>query len=407
MKPHISVRLGLVSLAFVLAAVALPASAALDNLYPNSATWEVNNVADANVSPDFTVGANGHSTLDSDVYAADAIVVTAGWAIQNNAPAPGTDTSYPRTVTFTGVTSAKPPGADDVTVAAITNCTATSAASTCSTTISFAAPATPGDYSVQINTGITPPGGAGQLNTKQLTLNFTVAEDIVEMIDTKLTVDPQCLLLNAGDVDLTATLEELLSGDKIGDADIDFYIDPPSASIGTATTDVNGVATLVHNIDGLGVGDYTLYAEFLGDDVYNPSNDSDTLGISYLFLGFGEPINGDGTSIFGGRIIPIKIRLVDANGDPVTDATPTVWLTSYDSVNGVGEDLEQVSSVSSADTGNIMRYVPEDAQYIYNWDARDLVNGTYAIVVVLGDSPTCRAENPYAIITVAKKGGKK
>lgn len=90
------------------------------------------------------------------------------------------------------------------------------------------------------------------------------------------------------------------------------------------------------------------------------SNDSNTLGISYLFVGFGQPINADSTRIFGGRVIPIKIRLVDANGDPVTDATPMVWLASYDKDLGLGEDWEQVSSASKADTDNIMRYVPAD-----------------------------------------------
>lgn len=90
----------------------------------------------------------------------------------------------------------------------------------------------------------------------------------------------------------------------------------------------------------------------------------------------------------------------------MTDAAPTVWLTSFDKDLGVGEVLEQVTSVSAADTGNVMRYVPQDQQYIYNWDASGLANGTYAVVVDLGDSDACRQENPYAIITVARKGKK-
>lgn len=53
-----------------------------------------------------------------------------------------------------------------------------------------------------------------------------------------------------------------------------------------------------------------------------------------------------------------------------------------------------------------MRYLPEEKRYIYNWDARELENGTYAVVVDLGDSRACHAEHSYAIITVAKKGGK-
>jgi hypothetical protein len=51
-----------------------------------------------------------------------------------------------------------------------------------------------------------------------------------------------------------------------------------------------------------------------------------------------------------------------------------------------------------------MRYTADEQQYIYNWDATKLANGTYAVVVDLGDSDACRQGHPYAIITVAKKG---
>ncbi|HSF96142.1 MAG TPA: PxKF domain-containing protein [Thermohalobaculum sp.] len=397
--------LGALAIWFGLSGQAL---AAADELYPNSATWAVNTIADGNITNGFnTPGANGATTLNTDVFDGDAILVTAGWRIRDNSAAAGVDTNYGasgRTVIFTAVTSSKPLDAADVVVSAIANCTVTSAASTCSTAISFTAPATVGTYQIQINTNGGP--GPGPLTTRQLRINFTVAEDVAAPIDTKLTVYQQCYLLNQGDVDLTAKLEELVSGSPIDNAEIDFFIDPPSPSIGSAFTEADGVATLTHDITGLGVGDYNLYAEFAGDNVYNGSNDSATLGITYLFAGFGEPINGDGSSIFGGRIIPIKIRLFDANGVPVTDATPTVWLKDVDNVMGLGTDLVATTSVSAADTGNIMRYVPDDQQYIYNWDARDLLNGTYYVVVDLGDSPTCRPEDPSAIITVQKKGKK-
>jgi hypothetical protein len=374
-----------------------PAFAAKDTLYASSASWTVNASAAAS-TPNLVVGANGHTTLNVDVNPGDAIVVSATWSVEDNSASPGTDSTYPRTITFATVTNA-PPSPATVTVGAIPNCALTARASTCSTSVSFTAPATLGTYQLQVNTGSD--GGANSLNTRWLQINFTVVELEVVALDTKLTVDPQCFLLHDGDVDLTATLEELISGDKIAGADIDFELD--SVAIGTEVTDSNGVATLTHNIDSLAVGDYSLYAEFDGDTTYNPSNDSDTLGISYLFVGFGQPINGDGTSIFGGRVIPVKIKLTDAHGVPVTDATPQVELYIYDEVLGLGTELEKPVSVSAADTGNTMRYAPEEQQYIFNWDAKSLPNGTYAVVVDLGDSPSCRAENPYAIITVAKK----
>jgi hypothetical protein len=78
----------------------------------------------------------------------------------------------------------------------------------------------------------------------------------------------------------------------------------------------------------------------------------------------------------------------------------------YSTSTGLGEVLEAATSVSSADTDNIMRYVPEDGHYIYNWDLSSLENGTYAVVVDAGDSDVCSTGPHYAVITVAKKGKK-
>jgi len=403
--------LGVLCLAFM-----APVFAAKDVIYPSAAIAQVNAIPQtgSNISNSFSSGSDGNTTLNADVVVGQAVVVSGTWSIKNNnTGGSGANTDYTsgRTVNFTSSTTVTPLGGSAITVSLTgTPCTVTSAASTCSTGISFAAPNTVGGYQVKITSADSCTGGScasTRLDAKVLFINFTVVEEpAVELKDTTLTVDPKCVLYKAGNVDLTATLEELAGGAKIPGADIDFFIDPPSATIGTALTDTVGVATLSYNIDGLTAGDHNLYAEFLGDAVFNASNDSATLGISYVFVGFQQPINGDGTSIFGGRVIPIKIMLLDANGNPVTNAQPKVYLTSYDKDLGVGTDLEPASSVSAADTDNIMRYAVDDHKYIYNWDASGLPNGTYAVVVVLGDSSTCRSENPYAIITVAKKGKK-
>jgi len=368
-------------------------------------------------SSGFSAGADGSTTLDNDIHAGDAVIITGAWRIIDNSAGPGQDTIYGSglTQTFSASTTVKPAGAANVSVAAIANCSLLSASTSCPEAISFPAPATPGSYQVTV-TPATIGGSNGTKGAKILTINFTVVEIpvTVQPLDTQLTLAKTCVLLNQGEVPLSATLKELLSQNPVVGANIDFYIDPAldingeptSPSVGFANTGADGLASLNYNINGLSVGDYNLYAEYAGDSSYNPSNDSDTLGVSYVFAGFRQPINADGTSIFGGRVIPIKIKLVDANGVPVTDAAPTVWLTSYDKDLGLGEVLEQVTSVSSADTGNIMRYSPDDQQYIYNWDAQNLANGTYGVVVDLGDSAACSKGPYYAIITVAKKGKK-
>jgi hypothetical protein len=383
--------------------------------YPSAASATVSSVA-VTVSNNFTTGADGATTIDGAVFAAQQIDVTATWSIQDRSAGPGQDTSYGTglAITFTPSTSVTP--GPLVSVGALSTCSVTSASSTCVRTISFAAPATPGNYQVTITLAGTGFAGATGLANEadEYRVNFSVAEAVVTL-DTQLTVAQQCALLNAGDVELSATLEELLSTDPIAGATIDFYVnpeldgngDPTVPSVGSGTTNASGEAALTYNVNGLPVGDHNLYAEFAGDADYNPSNDSDTLGISYLFVGFQQPINPEGNSVFGnGRVIPIKIKLADANGQAVSDAAPKVWVTSYSTSTGLGDVLEPATSVSAADTGNTMRYVPEDEQYIYNWDLSGLVNGTYGVVVDLGDSAICGAGPYYAVITVAKKGKK-
>jgi hypothetical protein len=364
---------------------------------------------------DFSTGANGSVTLDAAVSPGDQVTVTVTWSIEDKSGR-GTNTEYDRVVQFTVSTSAS------FSVASLPNCTVTDSEDTCTTIVVFDAPSDEGSNYwlriVAIDAGAEPANV--HIEGTELQINFSVAEEQDLRIDTKLKVRRHCYLLNAGEVDLSATLKELESRAPIVGAEIALFINPeldeygyptatsfPVGSAITVTDENRAVATLSHDINGLGVGDYNLYAEFDGDLDYLPSNDSNTLGITYLFVGFGQPINPDETSIFGGRVIPIKIRLVDAKGAPVTDATPTVWLQKFVNDMNLGEEWEQTASVSAADTDNIMRYDPKDQQYIYNWDATGLANGTYAVKVDLGDSPTCRTENPYAIITVDRRGGGK
>lgn len=404
--------LGVAVLGMLFSAAAL---AAPDIFYASSVTnVEVDGVA-ATTTNNLAVGGNNSATFDAAVFPAQGLELRVTWSIQNRA-GPAGNTSYPKTVTFTSTTSVTPGPLVSLTINP-TSCIATSAAFTCFTDVSFPAPATAGGYSVKVLASSAV--GSGALQTRDFTINFTVEEPVEEKLDTVLTVnpDPLCVLLNAGSKNLMAKLEELVSTDPIPGKGIDFYVDPEldalgfptasSVSVGSATTVSDGQATLAYDVNGLGVGDHTVYAEFDGDSGYYGSNDTGTLGIHYLFVGFQQPINPEGNSVFGnGRVIPIKIKIADANGNLVADATPTVWLTSYSAGTGLGEVLEPATSVSAADTDNFMRYVPEDGHYIYNWDLSSLGNGTYGVVVDLGENSVCSQVPYHAVITVAKKGKK-
>lgn len=390
-----TLSLGAISLVLGFAA---PAYAGPDRIYPSAATATVS-ASPVALSSNFTVGADGHTTLANTVFDGQQIVVSGTWSILDRSAEAGADTGYSKTVNFTATTETAGPA---VVVSAILSCVVSSSGSTCTSDISFSAPATAGDYRIKVIPSSI--GSGGPLTPSPLFINFTVIEE-VEPLDTQLTVAQQCVFVNQGDIDLEATLTEADSDPviAIAGAGIAFSVDGVSA--GSASTGSDGVATLSYNINHLGVGDYPIYAAFAGNSAYNGSNDSDTLGVSYVFTGFKQPINADGNSVFGnGQVIPVKIELLDYLGQPVPDAAPTVWMQKL-LPGGVGDEVE-ATSVSAADTGNIMRYVPEEGIYIYNMDLKNVDNGTYKVFVRLGDSETCSVGNPTVTLTVAKKGKK-
>ena len=378
---------------------AAPAFASKDQIYPSGAAATVTGLT-AGIDFVVDVGSSGHATLDEALYPSQQVDVQVTWSIDNRR-GNGTNTNYGPGLLLQFAPSLEQTAGPDVAVADIPNCTVTSAASTCLRSIKFTAPTVAGNYQIAVKAD----GGNEFSGKPSVYLNFSVAEPVAVLKDTKLAVAKQCVLLNAGSVALEAKLEELVSGSVIAGASVDFSIDSEDSITGTSVTDADGIASLPFSVNGLAVGDHTIFAEYAGlGGMYNPTAASNTLGVSYLFGGFQQPINADGTSVFGnGRVIPVKIRLADANGQPVSDAAPTVWVHQYTTGTGLGEVIEAATSVSAADSGNVMRYDPTAGQYIYNWNLDALANGTYGVVVDVGDSAAC-SQGPYhAVITVARK----
>ncbi len=98
----------------------------------------------------------------------------------------------------------------------------------------------------------------------------------------------------------------------------------------------------------------------------------------YVFGGFQQPINADGSSIFNlGRTIPVKIILTDCSGQSISTATVTIAV--YKISNAVlGNELEQlIDSSGNANTGNLFRYDAAAGQYIYNLSTKGYTKGTY------------------------------
>ena len=99
----------------------------------------------------------------------------------------------------------------------------------------------------------------------------------------------------------------------------------------------------------------------------------------------------------------MKIKVADANGDSVPDAS--IYITWSGTVADVSTTDIPAESVSAADTGNMMRYDPLAEQYIYNWDVSELDNGSFTINIEMGEG--CDGDHNATVILQKSHGKKK
>ncbi|MFB3882375.1 MAG: PxKF domain-containing protein [Armatimonadota bacterium] len=107
---------------------------------------------------------------------------------------------------------------------------------------------------------------------------------------------------------------------------------------------------------------------------------------AYSFLGFLPPLAGATRPFKRGSIIPIKFRIADKDGKPVTDAATR--LAIYYLANGAHAGEPEVASSSPADVGDEFRYDAASDAYLFNLSTNDpsyLTHYTYQAVVMLDD----------------------
>jgi hypothetical protein len=92
----------------------------------------------------------------------------------------------------------------------------------------------------------------------------------------------------------------------------------------------------------------------------------------------GQPINPDGSSVFKAKRGAIPVKLTGC-ANPKLAPQISVTRTSGASPGPVDE----ISSVSSADTGTTMRYDPTAGQYIYNLSTDTLGVGSYTLTITV------------------------
>jgi hypothetical protein len=349
-------------------------------------------------------GQSGNYTLINNVTGGTEIDFTLTFSIKTTG---NSTANYPiENVTF-GVINTTGPAVPMVYFGATgtaTTYTATFAnsSSTFSTQVRVTAPVADGSYSVKIKAKSGTGGQTGLSSGGGIVVAFTVANPSTAAVTSlSLTLDPSCVLYKATSTSFKATLTS--ANNPLPGKLINFTVDGDAA--GSATTDGNGAATLTYDPSGLTVGDHTVVATFAAESAYQASIASATLGVNYKFLGFQPPvqIQGAGIGLFSGRVIPVKIKIADAFGNPVSDALAYVFF-SQTSAN-VTYDMAEPLANTNGDSGNQMRYDALADQYIFNWDISKVANGSYTIKTYLGEG-SCAGDR-IATVAISKSGGGK
>jgi hypothetical protein len=118
-----------------------------------------------------------------------------------------------------------------------------------------------------------------------------------------------------------------------------------------------------------------------------------------VFGGFERPIDADGTRVFNlGQTLPVKFRLTDPSGRPVTTAVARIHVAKV--ANGV-PGVEQPGTSTNREPYNTARYSESDDLYIFNLETRNLSPGVWQIRVMVDDGLSY-----VVLVSLRSKGGR-
>ena len=222
------------------------------------------------------------------------------------------------------------------------------------------------------------PGGSGsgvvidQQNEWAYQYTLTVEQ---EKEPTKIRVDGKSATVGQS-ISLTAKLEE---GDfpsfDIQGASVDFYVG--NSYVGSDNTDGNGDASVSYTAPN-SADNYTIKAEFTGDDDYNPSSDTANLKVEDVVL---EPtkIRVDGKSATVGQSISLTAKLeesdfpsFDIQGASVDFYVGNSYVGS-DNTDGNGDASVSYTAPNSADNYTIKAEFTGDDDYLSSSDTDTLI----------------------------------
>lgn len=113
--------------------------------------------------------------------------------------------------------------------------------------------------------------------------------------------------------------------------------------------------------------------------------------VRYDYGGLLQPVNKDGSSVFNlGSTLPLKLRLQDADGNPVGSAQVKVQLERISTAVDGTEVEETVDATPT--NGKEFDYDSGADMYRFNLSTKPLSAGTWRIVISLDDGSVHRTE---------------
>jgi hypothetical protein len=118
------------------------------------------------------------------------------------------------------------------------------------------------------------------------------------------------------------------------------------------------------------------------DGAGNRTTESVEYSVAFASGGIGQPVNGDGSSIFkAGSTIPLKFSVTGQDGRPATGLAPRLSLTRL-SGSVLGTELETQTPAQAMSGGTFRETVP--GGYVYNLSTKGMAKGTYRADIDLG-----------------------
>jgi hypothetical protein len=233
-------------------------------------------------------------------------------------------------------------------------------------------PTAPSSVSVQVNDGID------LSDTASTSITVANANPVVSGVSIPAGTETACI--GGNQVGLSFSFSDLGVIDNPWAVDINWGDASAHGSASLASQGAAGPYSHTYT-----AGSYTPSVQVTDKDGGYGSASASANAVSFLYstgLGILQPINYTGPrSLFKlGSTIPVKVKITDCNGNPVSTLKPQVALVRQDGTPD-GTSVEDVIS-TVPDQGTAMRFTGStDYQYIYNLGTKNLSAGDFKVTV--------------------------